>query len=223
MSEPAPPVAWSYSRLTSFETCPRRFYGESVAKKFPFQKSEAMLYGDRVHKTFEMFLKNGQKFPLDLKHLEPIAAQIAKAPGDKIVEQQICLTADYEVTDWFSKQAWLRVKSDLTQVDGARAVIWDWKTGRMSDDFTQLRLNAAVTFHLDQDITDITVAYLWIKHKKITKAKLVRDQALGVWNEILPRVARYQEAHRDMAFPARQNPFCKYCPDKDCPFWGTSR
>lgn len=211
--------AWSYSRLTSYETCPRRYYGISVAKTLVEEPSEAMQSGNDLHKAFELYLKRGTMLPLHLRHYGPILSKIAAAPGEKIVEQQIALNAKWEPVEWFAKDTWLRVKSDLTQLNGPAAICWDWKTGRPSQDFTQLRLNAAVTFHLAPEVNSISMAYLWTKTKLVDTKQILRSEVPAVWSEILPRVEKYQKAHQEMAFPARQNYFCKGCPDKSCPFW----
>ena len=217
-------VAWSYSRLSSFETCPRKYWAESVGKTVPFVKNDQALYGDEVHKAFANFFRTGQKLPLHLLHWTPVLQKISDAPGEKVIEQQIALDINYAPVEWFAKDAWLRVISDLTQINGTQAVTWDWKTGRESQDFTQLKLNAAVTFHLDQNIEEITMAYLWLKTKRPTVEKIKREQASDVWSELLPRVARYQQAHDEQNFPPRQCFLCKgYCPVKTCQFWEPKR
>ena len=211
--------AWSYSRLTSYETCPRRYYGISVAKTLIEEPSQAMQDGNAVHKAFELFLKNGAHLPLHLRQYEPVLAKIKSAPGEMVVEQQIALNSNWESVEWFARDAWLRVKSDLTQLHGTQAVCWDWKTGRPSTDFTQLKLNAAVTFHLAPEVQAITMAYLWTRTKTVDSKPILRSEVPDVRSELLPRVKKYQSAHDSTDFPARPNYFCKGCPDKTCPHW----
>lgn len=218
------PVAYSYSRISSYEQCPRKFWEESVAKNYPFVKNEAAIYGEEVHKAFELFIKNGKKLPLHLSNWTDTLTKIASAPGEKIVEQQIALDAGYELVEWFAKDAYIRVKSDLTQLNGARAIIWDYKTGKQSDDFTQLKLNAAVTFHLDPQLERVDMAYLWLKTKQITTDHMLADDVPNFWSEFLPRVQRYQDAHVKQDWPARPNFLCKgWCPVSNCPYWEKKR
>jgi CRISPR/Cas system-associated exonuclease Cas4 (RecB family) len=213
-------VAWSFSRITSYEQCPRKFWHESVGKTVPFTKNESAIYGDEVHKAFEMYFKKQQKLPLNLLHWTPTLAQIAAAPGEKAVEQQIALNAKWEPVEWYAKDAWLRVKSDLTQLNPPSAVMWDWKTGKPSDDDTQLKLNAAVTFILDPSITEIKMAYLWLKTKSITPSRMLQSETPDFWSKMLPRVAKYQEAHDRQDFPPRPNFLCRgWCPIKTCQYW----
>lgn len=217
-------TAWSYSRLINYEQCPRKFWHESVGKTIPFEKSDQMAYGDEVHKAIELFMKKRQKLPLNLLHWTPTFQKIYDAPGEKSVEQQICLNDQWTPVEWYAKDAWLRVKSDLTQINGPQAVIWDWKTGKQKDDDQQLRLNAAVTFHLDPSIEEITMSYLWMSTKKATIAKISRAETADVWADFLPRVARYHQAHVDQNFPPKPCFLCKgWCKVKTCQYWEPKR
>lgn len=214
------PVAWSYSRLTSLETCARRYYRLMIKKDLKEEESQAMADGNRVHKEFELRLRNGKALPIDLRVHEPLMSQISKTGGEKIVEQQIALNAEWQPVEWFAKDAWLRVKSDLTQYNGNYGVVWDWKTGRPHDDFTQLELNAAVLLHLAPEIETVAPVYYWTKTRRAqTGDKVTRARVSEIWGPILARVAKYQEAHEKELFPPKENYFCKGCPVTDCQFW----
>ena len=149
---------------------------------------------------------------------------IKDAPGEKVVEQQIALNAQWQPVEWFAKDAWLRVKSDVTIINGKEAVQFDYKTGKVKDDFTQLRLNSAVTFHLAPEIETITHAFLWIKSKQVTREKMTKEQVPEFWSNMLPRVARYQQAHDEQNFPPRPGFLCRgYCEVKTCQYWEAKR
>ncbi len=47
---------WSFSRLKSFEQCPKQFYHEKILKAYPFVQTEAILYGNEFHKAAETLL-----------------------------------------------------------------------------------------------------------------------------------------------------------------------
>jgi hypothetical protein len=211
-------VAWSYSRLSGYETCPKKFYEISVSKRVKDPPNEHSSYGDFVHKSIAKYMQDGGHLPLTLRQYEKYLAPIRAAPGEKVVEQKITLDSAYQQTDWFSKAAFLRVISDLTQLNGASGVVWDWKTGKPVDDFTQLKLTGAVTFLLAEELEELTLAYFWLKTKQVAATKMKREDCTSVWNEILPRVQRYQEAHEQLDFPARPSYLCRYCPVKSCPF-----
>jgi CRISPR/Cas system-associated exonuclease Cas4 (RecB family) len=214
-------IAWSFSRIKSYEQCPRKFWNESVAKTIPFEESEEMTYGKEWHKGAELFLKRGVKLPLHMRHWEPVLQKFKDAPGEKVIEQQIALNASWEPVEWYAKDAWLRVKSDLTILNNDKAVQIDYKTGKKNDDFTQLRLNSAVTFHLAPELIEITHGFLWTKSKSMTMEIMKIDEVPGFWAEMLPRVQRYTDAHAQQNFPPRPNFLCKkYCKVKSCQYHG---
>lgn len=212
-------AAWSFSRIKSFEDCPKAFWHVSVNKDVPFQETDATREGKATHLSIADYMRgNIKNMPLHLRHHEPVLATIKSMPGEKVIEQQIALNAGYKMTEWFAKDAYLRVISDLTILNGPNAVIFDWKTGKRSDDFTQLKLTAATTFLLAPEIMNIRVAFYWMKDKSAPSMNLTRDEAPEVWSEILPRVQRYQAAHDANDFPARPGRNCKWCPVKSCPY-----
>ena len=214
------PIAWSYSRLSNFEQCPRRYWHLSVRKDIKEEESQAMIDGHLTHKAFELRIRDGKQLPIHLRVHEPTMALIAAAPGEKIVEQQIALSVDWQPVEWFASDAWLRVKSDLTQYNGAFGVVWDWKTGRPHEDFTQLKLNAAVLLQLAPEIDTVIPAYYWTKARRVDTGgyRIERKDTPEIWGPILMRVAEYQRAHEAQDFPPKPNYFCKGCPVMDCQY-----
>ncbi len=215
------PVPWSYSRLTSLETCPRRYYHLSVAKDIKEDESQAMIDGHTTHKAFELRIRDGRQLPIHLRVHEPVMGAIAEAarrPGvESIVEQQIALNIDWQPVEWFAPDVWLRVKSDLTQYGGDYGIVWDWKTGRPHDDFTQLNLNAAVLLHLAPEIEHVKPVYYWTKTRTVGQGeRIYRKDVVEIWGPILLRVAEYQRRHEAQDFPPKPNYFCKGCPVKHC-------
>ena len=217
------PVAFSYSRLDSYETCPKKYWEISVSKRVKDAGNEFTEYGNLVHKAFAAYFLKNASLPMQISQHQKILSPIKGAPGAKYVEQKLALNANYEGTDWFAKDAYVRVISDLTIINGERGVLFDWKTGKQKDDFTQLRLAGAVVFLLDQDVQTLDLVYYWTKTKTFTRDRergpLTREQMPEVFNELAPRLQRYQDAHAKQDFPARPNWTCKFCPVTSCPYW----
>lgn len=213
--------AWSYSRLKAFEVCPKKYFHTMVSKDFVEPEDENLRYGNKVHKALELRVAHGKKLPIDLSHLEPVADKFAKAQGVKLVEQKLAITKDYNPTGWFDPDVWFRAIIDLAIVNPPKAVIVDYKTGKMSPDFTQLNLAAATFFLHDKDTEQARVMFYWTKNKKPTSSTLLREQLPQVWSDVLPRVKKLETAHGTTDFPARPSGICKrYCPVKACPHWG---
>lgn len=216
-------TAWSYSRLDGFETCPKKFWHLNVRKDVPFEETEAMRYGKLVHKALEHRVGKNKPLPLNMRYLEKYAAALSGATGEKLTEQQLAIDASFEPCDWFSKETWCRAIVDLAIVNGPKAVIFDYKTGKIKDDFTQLRLAAVLLMLHMPEIQKVDLAYLWTKEKKITRyeSTLTRDDIKNVVLELMPRIKKYERAHRTESFPARPGFLCKkYCPVVACPHHG---
>ena len=174
-----------------------------------------------VHKALELRVGSGKDLPTNLKHLEPIAAKFANAPGQKFVEQQLALTKDLTPTGWFDKNVWIRAIVDLAIINGSKAVIVDWKTGKVDDDFTQQRAAATVLMQCHPEVDVVQMMYYFTAHKKLTHEELHREDIKHVWARLLPRIKKYTYAHQHDEFPARPSGLCKrHCPITSCPHNG---
>jgi hypothetical protein len=174
-----------------------------------------------VHKALEKRVRDGKPLPLNLQHLEKYAARFANASGQIMTEQQLCIDKEFNPCDWFGKDAWCRAILDLAIVNEETAVLVDYKTGKITDDFTQLRL-AAVMFMLHMPkVQKCTICYMWTKHKSITSEEFTRDQIKETISDIMPRLGRYNYAHWNKEFEPRPGWLCKkYCPVIKCPYNG---
>ena len=79
-------IAWSYTALTAYETCPRQFYRTRVKKDVVSEMGEEAKWGDMVHKKLEARLKDGVALPPELAKYEPLVAKLDAAPGETLTE-----------------------------------------------------------------------------------------------------------------------------------------
>jgi hypothetical protein len=218
-------TAWSFSRLNSYEQCPKKYFRISVQKDIKEPASEVLAYGDEVHAALKDRVAKGKDLPLHLSHLEPLASVFSNPkpkPLDIVTEQQLAITKDFKPTGWFDKDVWCRAIIDYCALYPVSALIVDYKTGRQSEDFTQLKLCAGMLMLHRPKIESVKLVYWWVKDKVATSDYVHRDDMPEVWSEIMERVKRYDAAHEETNFPARQNFLCKkHCPVKDCGFNGS--
>ena len=215
--------AWSFSRLKNFEQCPKKFWHTMIEKDIVEPENDTLRYGKRIHKALELRVRDGKRLPMEFTHLEPIAKRFAEpeAQPEILVEQQLAIDENMQPCDWFSKEAWCRAIIDYLAIKGETAVVCDYKTGRMYDDFTQLKLCAALVMLYREDVNMVQVVYWWTKDKKLTRDWFAREDLPELWNELLPRLERYDAAFKRDEFPARKNGLCgRFCPVKDCKYNG---
>lgn len=216
-------TAWSYSRLTNYETCPKKFWHTSVRKDVKEAEGEAMRYGKLVHKALELRVGKGTPLPLNLQHLEKYAKRLSDSEGEKLTEQQLAIDNMFNPSDWFSKKTWCRAILDLAIIKDTHAIVFDYKTGKIKDDFTQLKLAGVMLMLHKPELQTIELCYLWTKDKKLTRADnlLRREDIKLVISDLMPRIKKYESAHRKESFPARPGWLCKkYCPVRTCPYHG---
>jgi hypothetical protein len=210
------PFTWSYSALTAFETCPRRYFLTRISKQAQEVQTKETLWGNRVHKAMELRVGRGTPLPEDMKDYEKIAAPVAaqRQTGAKIaVEQKLALTANFRPTEYFSKNVWLRSVADVILEKKDSAVVLDHKTGKKKPDSQQLKLSAAVVFATKPYIQKITCSFLWLTDGSNTTEKFEREDAPGIWQDFAPRVKRMEEAIKLQKFPPNPSGLCrKWCP-----------
>lgn len=207
--------AWSYSVLDSFETCPRRHYLTKVSKEVVEPQSEAMEWGNRVHKALEMRVKINQPLPTGMEQWEPIAASLINSAkgGDIEAEQKLACTVDYQPTTYFAKNCWVRGITDVTVTKGDKALIADYKTGNPNPESAQLRLTAAMTMSHKPWVKTVHNSFIWLKTGEVSKETFTRDQLPELWGGFLPRVQRLQIALEENKFPPKPSGLCrKWCP-----------
>jgi len=216
---------WSYSGLTSFETCPKRYYHIKVAKDVVDTPGEAATWGSTVHKHIEDRLRDKTPLPASVANLEALVAPIEAKPGRKLIEYQMAVDASLNPTDWDSNTAWCRGIVDVGVVAerGDKAVLLDWKTGKRKPDSDQLMLFAALAFaHIDT-LNVVQTGFVWVKSNEFDKQVFKRGDEPMIWQQFIPRVNRMEKAYELGAFPPKPSGLCrKHCPvpNNMCEFSG---
>jgi hypothetical protein len=214
------PFTWSYSALTTYEQCPKKYYHLYVAKDVKDADNSFSADGKIVHDALKARVIDGKPMPLNLRHHEKTAAKFAAAPGEKHGEMKLALTRQFEPCDYFSPNVFVRVVIDLTIVQGNTAIVVDYKTGKVKDDPTQMGLNSAVLSRWMPEVDLFKTLYVWLQSDNLTPKNYTISMLPGVWNTLLPRVAKIEEARKTTTFPANPGPLCKgWCPVKSCPHY----
>lgn len=209
----AKPIAHSYSSITSFEQCPKRHYHLKVAKDVTEPPSDALTWGNTVHKALENRLRNGTQLPKGMQSYEPYAVSLAAKPGSLLVEEEIALDRDFNRVGWWDRSAWMRGKLDVAIVNGRKAGIFDWKTGGRKPDNDQLTLFAGLAFTVMPEVETVTTGFIWLKDGKFDKQVFTREQNAEIWTDWLSRIQRLERAHRDDKWPANPSGLCRaWCP-----------
>lgn len=209
--------AWSYSALTSFETCPYRHYETRVAKSTVEPETDALRWGNQVHKALELRAKESAPLPTGMTQWEPLMEKITAIPGWTMTESQFALNASFESVHWFAKDVWLRGVVDFGKLKDKSILALDYKTGKVKPDSDQLKLFAAILMEVYPSVDKVVSGFVWLKEKSITKEVFVRDQKADIWGGFIPRVNRLQAAHDANKWPKKPSGLCRaWCPVMSC-------
>ena len=223
---PKPPkFSWSFTGIDVFhKCCPRKFAARWFYKTEKFEETDASIWGNRVHKAQEQFLKD---LVVDEPELVTKYAKYFKSGAgyEILTEQEIALNRKWGITEWFAQDAWGRAKIDVALLQGDMIKIYDWKTGKEKFDALQLRvfcLFAALKYPLVQKFE---ARFIWLKDDKVSEAViLTRAEVVGVLKEVMGLVERMEAAWNSEIFQCRPNGLCKnYCSVEDCPHHGGKR
>lgn len=218
------PVAWSYSALTAFETCPRRYYLTKVSKEVVEAPTEATTWGNTVHKALEARVTGQRALPETMRQWEPIVAKILGRGGKVEAEQKMSLDKNLKPVGYFAPTVWVRGITDVTVTKDDKVFIGDWKTGKPTPESAQLKLTAAMTMAIKPWVNRVINAFIWLKDGSTTVEKFTRDDIPLIWQEFSPRVQRLENAVAEQKFPPKPSGLCrKWCPvDKArCEYSGT--
>lgn len=214
------PFAWSYSALTAWENCPKQYWHLRLRKDIKEAPSPAMTYGLYVHKALEDRIKKKKPLPQDLAQHEPLMKRIASASGKKTAEMSLTFNENFELTELFGRDAWLRAKLDIVFERGNSMAVWDYKTGKRKPDNEQLKLFAACVFAAFPHIEKVQTKFLWLPSKEVDTENFTRADEAGIWQDFMPRVERMRESWSTEYFPDRSSGLCRgWCPVKDCEHW----
>jgi hypothetical protein len=202
-------TAWSYSRLKDWEQCPLKAKLKHV-QRIKEPDSPAMARGTLIHKLAEDYTNGDIKaLPPELKRFKNDFADLKKSKP--ACESQWAFDENWEPVDWFAKNAWLRVKTDVSAMpkNTTVGIIIDHKTGKVKDDHDdQLSLYAMVFFIMYPKATKV-VSRLWYLDEGTEKClEFTRDQLPELKKYWTDRVAPMMN---DTVFPAKPSRLCSWC------------
>ena len=214
-------TTWSFSRLKSFETCPKQFYHVTVLGEYPVVQTDAMTYGTAMHKAAEDYIKENKPLPDEFMYVKGTLDELRAFRGTKLTEQRLGLTRDLKPCGFKDKDVWFRGIVDLAIVDtlGERAWIVDYKTGKSAKyaDKGQLELMALSIFKKFPDVKHINAALLFVVSNEMIEAEYKIENSFDLWGKWLKKYARMEKAYETDVWNPRPSGLCyHHCPVLEC-------
>jgi len=217
-------LPWSYSSLTLFDQCPKKYYHIKIARDVTEPESDAIIYGKEVHLAAEEFIRDGKPIPEKYAYMAPMLDKLLRIKGSKYCEYQMGVKKHpdgYSITNFSDKTAWYRGVADLLIVnkEDKEARLVDYKTGKSSQyaDMKQLRLLAAATFVHFPYVQKIKAGLLFVVAKDFVTEEYEFTQRNAYFEPFIPIVRQLEEAVESDVWNPKRNFTCrKWCPVLSC-------
>jgi hypothetical protein len=228
------PFSWSYSKLKNFAACPKKHFSVDLAKLYKEPDSEALMWGDRVHKGLASAIQNRlakrqglipdiAPMPTGLEPYEKILDRIMLGDGDIFVEEKLAINKDFQSVTFFADDAWFRGIGDVIKINDNVGFVGDWKTGKLVEDSVQLALSAACLFARWPQLEAVRSEFFWLKEGPDCSSRedFLRSDMPNLWRGLWPRIEELRIAHETTTYPPKPGGLCvKYCPVADCAYHG---
>jgi CRISPR/Cas system-associated exonuclease Cas4 (RecB family) len=216
--------AWSYSSITMFDQCPKKYYHLRVVKDIKEPESDAMMYGKDLHLAAENYIHAGTPIPEKYAYIIPMLDKLKSISGEKLVEQKMGLKkVDGRLVpcDFFDKEVWYRGVADLLIIDREKgeARVVDYKTGKSAKyaDLKQLALMSACVFLHFPEITKVKSGLLFVVSREFIKMDYKAETGLNIFSELDGTLVARDTAYSTGVFNPKKNFSCKaWCPVVDC-------
>lgn len=214
-------TTWSYSGIKTFDQCPRKYYHLKVACDVKDPGGTAAIYGTQVHKAAEEYIRDGKPIPAKFSFVAPVVEVLNQFVGDKHCEIKLAVRktdGGYEPCEFDSPEAWWRGIADLLILNGDKATVIDYKTGKNTRyaDVKQLDLLAAGVFTHYPEVMRIKSALAYVVTNDLIRKHHVRDlrgEYFSVFDNELERLAA---CHENGVWNAKTGPLCRFCPVTKC-------
>ena len=216
--------AWSYSSLTMFDQCPKKYYHLRVAKDIKDQETDAIRYGKDLHLAAENYVRDDTPLPGKYSFIQPMLDRLKAIPGEKLCEQKMGIKKQdgrLVACDFFDKDVWFRGVADLLIIDREKkeARVVDYKTGKSARyaDPKQLALMAACVFIHYPEVEKVRGGLLFVVSKDFIKADYEADTYLKIFSQLDGTLMGRQIAYETGVFNPKVNFSCRgWCPVLDC-------
>ena len=209
---------WSYSGISLFKQCPQKYYRMKIVKDIVEPQHDHLTYGLEVHKVAEDYIRDGTPIPAKYGFIQEQLDKLVAINGDKHCELKMGLTREFEPCDFDAKDVWWRGIADLIIIDGDKAFLVDYKTGKSAKyaDTGQLELLALAIFKHFPEVKKVKAGLLFVVSKEFIKAEYSNEDGKR-WVRWLQDTHRLETAMLTKVWNANPNFTCRnHCPVLDC-------
>ena len=217
---------WSYSSISLFQQCPRKYHRLRIVKDIVEPPQEHLLYGSAVHKAAEEYIRDGTSLPEKFSQFQEQLDAMKSLPGEKHCEYEMGLKKDFTPCSFHDPDVWARGIVDLLVINGDKARIIDYKTSKSSEyaDTKQIELLSLLTFKHFPEIKSIKAGLLFLVAEDLVPREYKSEDQPEAWIKWITPVRALEAAMESDIWNPRPNFTCrKFCAVKDCEHNGRSQ
>ena len=206
---------WSYSRLSTIETCPKQYdyyYNQRMPGFRP--SSPAADRGTDTHDLAEQYLLGN--VPIYPPILQGVATHAMMLKAKKATpELKLAVSDQWEPCEYEDKSAYFRGILDVHYVEDLgdgweRVHIQDWKTGQVYDSHEdQMDTYVALAAPYHPKAKEYVTRLIYIDQGYVSKPKV--REAKRVIPIKLMLDGRIKNAEEETIFPVKPGNYCKWC------------
>lgn len=213
------PITWSYSSLALYQQCPKKYYHLKVAKDIKEELGEAITFGNEIHKIAEEYVAKDKPIPEKYKSIEAALKALKDMEGDKLCENKLGLTVDFEPCGFFDKKVWWRGVADLIILQGDTILTVDYKTGKKSQyaDLKQLEILSLAIFKHFPHVKKVKAGLMFLFAEDFVRTEYSADSQQELWVSWLADVGQLEATVKNNVWNPKPNFTCRgYCPVTSC-------
>lgn len=212
------PFVGTYTALNIFKNiCEHQFFRRSIKKDQPYVETDAMKWGNAVHKAFEERVGKGVVLPDEMKDWEKYAQPFDAY--DVHTELQLGVNRQGSPVDFWASDVWFRGKIDVAVIVNDKALLTDWKTGSSRfEDPWELALGALLLKAKFPAITKAVGRYVYLKENQVG-----RMHDLSAFNAAWTSIVFFMDLIEGKAktgdpavWQKKKSGLCGWCSVKDC-------
>jgi RecB family exonuclease len=213
---------WSYSRLGTYESCPKKAYYRYI-EQLPEKQHPAAKRGTRIHSLAEDYITGKiETMPRELKLFSEAFEKLREDWLAKkvFVEQDWAFDINWNTAPWRGDITWGRYKIDAFFKEGDYGKVIDFKTGKYWSNETgyrdQCSLYACGVFSRFPDLQNVEAELWYLDHQKISRHAFSREEIQEAQDDFTSRAYAMTHDIKFIATPSENA--CRWCSFKQtCP------
>ncbi len=227
---------YSYSRQSTYYSCPNKFKLTYIDKIFITSDSYALKKGSWLHESIENILLGSKiKQPKDMepeesKECKTILKGFLESDFFKSilhlsetyemkVEEGVGFDEHFNIVP-YNEASFFRGFIDLHLYSEKKCIIIDWKSGKLksleNQDFLQNEIYALWFLLKNPEVWEVSVVFFYLEHNRYNRKIITRDDIGNLKNKIYKRIEKIEDTEDFKKTITKLCGYCDYLKDGYC-------